>query len=282
MVSIIGVAVLGYCAVVGFLFVFQRRFLYAPDATRPDPAACGVPEMRIVTLEPADGVEIYSWYSPPNGAEGVPIIVYFHGNAEQLGTRAGRVRHFLDAGFGVLLVSYRGYGGNPGRPTETGLYADARAALGFLRGEQIGQDRIVLYGESLGSGVAVQLAWETTPAALILEAPYSSIGDVAARRFPFAPIRLLLRDRFDSRKKIGAVNAPLLVLHGERDRTVPIDLGRKLFAAAREPKEACYFADAAHTDLYDFGAAAEVIRFLRALPRFDPRRHGAPDHLSVV
>jgi fermentation-respiration switch protein FrsA (DUF1100 family) len=162
----------------------------------------------------------------------------------------------------VLLTTWRGYSGNPGRPTEQGLYTDGRAALDFLAAQGIPPGRTALYGESLGAGVAVALAAEFAAGALVLESPFSSIADVAARKFPIFPVRLLVRDRFDSLAAIGRVRAPLLVLHGEADDVVPVDLGRRLLAAANPPKTGHFVAGAGHNDLHEFAVAETVIPFV--------------------
>jgi len=164
------------------------------------------------------------------------------------------------------LVSYRGYAGNPGTPTEEGLYADGRAALGFLAERGIGPGGVVLYGESLGSGVAVDVARQQAAsepvAAVILESPFSSIADVAQTHYPFVPARWLVKDRFDSVAKIAAIGTPLLILHGGRDRVVPQRFGRRLFAAAAQPKENRWFDEAGHSDLYSHGAAQVATAFI--------------------
>lgn len=269
--TLAGAVYLGICA---FMFVAQRRFLYAPDAARPDPAAAGVPDMRVLSLPAADGVELLAWYRPAADAR-MPVLVYFHGNAGHIGERGYKMRPFLDAGFGVLLLSYRGYGGSGGSPTEQGLYVDARAALDFLRAEGVTPDRTVIYGESLGSGVAVQIATETPPAALILEAPFISLTAAAFHKAPYIPVPLIIRDRFDSLAKIGAVRSPLFIVHGERDRTVPVSHGRRLLAAANEPKEALFVPEAGHGDLYDFGLAEAVIEYLAKTLSLDPPANAA-------
>jgi hypothetical protein len=259
----IGAVITAYGGLISYLWLFQRKILFRPDGTPGEPAACGVPEMRTIALAAADGLTLRAWYRAPT-ASGAPNLLYFHGNDEHLGTRADKVRPYLDAGLGVLLVSYRGYGGNPGRPSEQGLYHDARAALAFLAAEGAGPGDIVYYGESLGSGVAVQLALEAPPAALVLEAPYTDVAAVGQRRYPFIPVRLLMRDRFDNLAKIPGVAAPVLVIHGEQDRTTPVEFGRAVHAAAPEPKQARFYRQAAHIDLYDFGAAEDVLRFIAA------------------
>lgn len=254
-------AVVIYLCLLGLLFLLQRALIYHPSAGRPDPAMSGVPEMAPVSLATSDGLSLLGWWRPPPTRE-APVIVYLHGNAGTLAHRAAKVRPYLDRGWGVLLVAWRGYSGNAGRPTEEGLYADGRAAIGFVDKEGIAPQRIVLYGESLGSGIAVQLASERAPGALALEAPFSSLAEVAGAHYPIFPAAWLVRDRYDSVAKIGRVSAPVLVMHGERDNVVPIRFGRRLLAAANDPKEGVFLERAGHNDLYDFGAAEAVIRFV--------------------
>lgn len=264
MISVIAVAVAAYVAFVGALYLGQRSLLYYPDTSVPSPAASGLPEMATVRLDTDDGLRLLAWYRAAPADR--PTVVYFHGNAGSIGGRAFKVRPYLDAGFGLLLVEYRGYGGNPGKPTETGLYADGRAALAFLDVEGVAATDLILYGESLGSGVAVHLAAERGAAqpvgGLILEAPFSSMAAVAAHHYPFVPARSMVKDRYDSDAKIARIGAPLLIVHGDRDRTVPPRFGRRLFDAAIEPKEIRLLTGARHNDLYDFGAAEAVIEFI--------------------
>ncbi len=244
----------------GLLLLAQCRMMYFPDAQVPVPERAGVPEMAAVALTTDDGLELLAWYRPP--PHSAPTVVFFHGNAGHIGHRGRKVRPLLDAGFGVLLVSWRGYGGNPGSPTEQGLYHDARAALSFLADAGVPSSRVVLYGESLGSGPAVQLATERPVAAVVLEAPFTSVAEVAQRHYWFLPARHLVLDRFDSLSKITRIGAPLLIVHGEKDRVVPVEMGRALLAAAREPKDAVFVPDAGHNDLYDHGVADAVIAFV--------------------
>jgi hypothetical protein len=161
------------------------------------------------------------------------------------------------------MAEYRGYGGNAGTPSESGLVADGAAALDFLDGEGIAPNRLVIYGESLGSGVAVFLAAQREVASLILEAPFTSVAEVAQHHYSFIPASALLRDRFDSRAKIGNVRVPILVLHGERDRVVPLRYGRALFDVAPDPKELWLSREAGHEDLVRYGALEAVLDFLR-------------------
>jgi hypothetical protein len=263
MSAVLGTLIAVYVAMLLVLYVTQRQLLYVPDVQPPDLAAVGLAHvMGPVATRTDDGLDLLAWYRPP-AANPAPVLVYLHGNAGHIGNRAERIRPYLEAGFGVFLVEYRGYGGNPGRPSEPGLYADARAALDYLREQGIGADRVVLYGESLGTGVAVQMAVERGCAALVLEAPFTSVAAVAQSRYWMFPVRPLVRDKFDSLAKIGRLRCPLFVMHGERDRVIPVRFGRELFAAAPEPKEGRWFPDGTHVDFDEHGAPAAVLRFLR-------------------
>lgn len=266
---VLTVALGAYAIVIAGLYLFQRHLLYHPNTREPDLAQAGVPEMSAVTLSSEDGLKLVSWYAAAR--DGQPTLVYFHGNAGHIGHRGFKARPYLDAGWGVMLVGYRGYGGNPGMPSEAGLYADARAALAFLDGQGVPTGRRLLYGESLGTGIAVRMAAEAarngkgSVGAVLLEAPYTAIADVAAEHYPFVPARRMMHDHFDALASIGAIAAPLLVVHGERDHVIPTHFGRDLFAAAREPKTAHWIAEAGHNDLHDHGLAHRVMAFVAEL-----------------
>ncbi|MEX2650102.1 MAG: alpha/beta hydrolase [Alphaproteobacteria bacterium] len=256
--GLIGVA--GYVVLLGGLYLAQRRLIYYPDAEVPDRARAGATMMEDVRLATADGLDLLAWYAPAR--RGKPTVVVFHGNAGDIGHRFDKFRFLIDAGHGLLLVEYRGYGGNPGSPTEQGLYADADAALAFLVGRGVPPARTVLYGESLGSGPAIEAARRTRVGAVILEASFTSVADVAADIYWYVPARRLVLDRFDSAAKVGAIGCPLLILHGARDEVVPARFGRALHAAAREPKELWIAPEGDHNDLYDHGAGDVVLGFL--------------------
>lgn len=252
-----------YGALVLLLFVMQRQMIFLPDRTPARPADWGVAEMVTVALETADGLTLNAWY---RAAEpGRPTLVWLHGNGGHLGYRGPKYRPWLDGGHGLLAVSWRGYGGNPGKPSEAGLYADGRAALAWLAGQ--GAERIVLYGESLGSGVATLLAAERAAAGdpvagVVLESPFTSMAAAAAYHYPFVPARWLVRDRFDSLSRIAGIGAPLLVVHGARDRIVPVAMGRALVEAAAVPKQGVFIDRAGHNDLADFGLFERAADFV--------------------
>ncbi|HEY8874087.1 MAG TPA: alpha/beta hydrolase [Stellaceae bacterium] len=257
---LVGIPLIAYLAVLSSLYVFQRQLLYFPDKSRPQLADLAQLGVREIGLTTADRLSLFSWYLPP--LDGRPVIFYLHGNGGNIGYRGDRMRRFAREGYGVLMLEYRGYGGNPGTPTEAGLYDDARAGLEFLQREGITADRLVLYGESLGSGVAVHLAARRPVAALILESPFTSVAAVAQYHYPYVPAALMIWDRYDSLSRIGRVSAPILILRGERDAVVPAPFSEALFDAAPEPKEGWSAPDAGHVNLDGFGALEIVVAFI--------------------
>jgi len=257
-----------YVSLLGVLYVLQRRLLYFPDNGRPDPSLVGVPGVAVEHVATKDGLSLLAWYAPPNDPSGF-VVLYLHGNGGNIAYRAERLRRFARAGWGTLLLEYRGYGGNPGTPTEEGLVQDAQAGLAALHRRGVASEQVLIWGESLGCGVAVRLASEHRVAALLLEAPYTSITALARRQFRFVPVGLLLKDRFDAISRIPAVRAPIFVMAGGRDTLIPPDVSRELFAAARKPKEFWLAPEAGHNDLGAAGAIEAAVAFVR--------RHLAPN-----
>ena len=253
------VAAAAFGGFVALMYVAQRSLMYFPERARTPPAAAGLFDAQEIVLDTADGEKVIVWYAPPK--DGKPLLIYFHGNAGALHYRADRFRAWLDDGIGLVALSYRGYGGSSGSPTEPGLIADAEAAYRFAAA-RTPAERIVLFGESLGGGVAVALAAARRIGGLVLEAPFTSAADVGARAYWYLPVRLLMKDPFHSDARIGKVTAPLLVLHGARDGVVPIALGERLFSLANEPKRFVRFAEGMHNDLDRHGALDAVRLFL--------------------
>lgn len=221
------------------LFLAQRTLLFHPPADPGLPSAYGLEEAQVVDITSEVGLKLKSWYIAPQN--GKPVLVHLPGNASSLANRAPMAAQLATLGYGQLIVGYRGYSGNPGSPTEAGLYADARANLKWL-----GAQPFVLMGESLGTGVAVQMATEFQPKAVILESPYASIAATAQYHYWWLPAYWLVRDRFDSLSKISHVHVPLLVVQGDSDPVVPTKFGRMVFAAANEPKQALWLEDIGH------------------------------------
>jgi fermentation-respiration switch protein FrsA (DUF1100 family) len=272
LVWVAGIAASLYLAVIAGLYLYQRQLLYHPDRARPVLGVLARMGVREVALPTTDGLSLLAWYLPardaPNGEPGRepggerPVLVYFHGNGGHIGYRADRIERFAREGYGVLMLEYRGYGGNPGLPSEAGLFADAAAALRFVADQGVPGRRLVLYGESLGTGIAVWAAATHAVGAVVLESPYTSIAAAAQFHYPFVPTSWLVSDRYDSLSRIGQVRAPILMLHGARDGIIPLSLGEALFAAAPEPKEQWIASDASHTDLGHFGAFDVAVGFI--------------------
>jgi uncharacterized protein len=255
---LVGLAALGALAL-GAAYFGQRRLIYYPDTVHSLPSEAGLAGVEERVLKTPDGARVVAWYG--KAKPGQPTILYFHGNAGSLANRALRIERFMGEGWGVYMMTYRGYGGGTGKPTEAHNVADARLAYGALVHEGVEPSSIILYGESLGTGIAVRLAAERQVAGVVLDAPYTSLVDVAAGVYPFLPVRLALADRYESSKYIKQVHAPLLILHGERDDVIPVAMGRELFRLANEPKRLAVFPNGGHSDLYlDGNGALEAMR----------------------
>jgi hypothetical protein len=254
---IIVVLVTGYGVLNAYLYLFQRDLLYHPAKNLAEPEIYGLKDTAAIRLRTNDNIQITAWYHPAN--EGEPTIVYLHGNTGNLGDRSERLAEFLKTGMGLMAVSYRGFGDSEGKPSKNGMYNDARSAISYLlKHKNIKISDIVLYGESLGSGVASKMAREyPSVRALVLEAPYTSIADRAAELYPYAPVRWILKDNFNNKKNLPKVHVPLLLFHGYLDETMPIQHSRTLLSIANAPKEARFFEQVGHTD-FDFRAVSEV------------------------
>lgn len=251
-----------YLLFVVVLIIFQRHFQYFTEWPAPD-ISLAPAGMHQISVETEDGLNLSGWLSYP-ARKDKPFLVFFHGNAQTIEHRLDKADPYLKAGYGVLLAEYRGYGGNPGRPTEEGLYKDARAYLNLaLKDPRIAEDRIIIYGESLGSGVATQMATEYKPERLVLEVPFSSALDVAGSRFFFVPfLSYLMLDQYDNTGKIARVQCPVLIGTAGSDFVIPNRFGKKLFEAANEPKKYVHYPQAMHHTMYSYGFAADVMAFV--------------------
>ena len=255
-------AALLYLGALVFLYVKQRDMLFPiPPVGRTAPAAVGFGEAEEHVLTTEDGENVIVWHV--RARQGRPVILFFHGNGDFLAGRVSRFRQLTSDGTGLVALSFRGYAGSTGSPSEEGLLKDAAAAYAFTIARYDAR-AIVAWGFSLGSGVAVAIAAEHPVGKLILEAPYTSTVDVAASLFPIAPVRLLMRDQFRSDQRIVHVNVPLLVMHGDADPAINIRFGERLFALAHEPKQFVRFPGGGHENLDDFGAIETARRFIGA------------------
>ena len=249
-----------FVTLVLILYVFQRQLIYFPAKETPDRHRFHADDMQIITLHTDDGLSLNAWYKP--AAIGKPTVLLAHGNASHMGYRMPLARQLIDKGYGVLLVEYRGYGGNQGMPTEQGLYSDARAGMAFLNQQGVSSQHVVLYGESLGTGVATKMATEYAVCAVVLQSPYTSLATVARYHYPW--IFLSPRDKFDSFSRIRNIHAPLLILHGTKDSVVPFEEGLALFKQAIEPKQWVALPNKGHSQLWDADFIRDVSEFIDA------------------
>ncbi len=250
-----------YVLVVLAAWLGQRKLIYVPDTTRYAPARYGLHDVVERELAMPDGARLVAWYSMP--LPGQPTLLYFHGNAGGLHSRAERIKRYATRGVGVFMTSYRGYSGSSGSPSEAANVADAIEAYDTLVRDGVRPADIVLYGESLGSGVALQVAAQRPVSGVILDAPYTSMVAMAQRTYPILPVRALLADRYESDRHIVRLKVPLLVLHGAQDELIPVTMGQALHAAATGPKQLVVFPKGGHSDLDSHGAVDAVMRWLQ-------------------
>lgn len=254
--SLLIFALVAYVVIMVGLFFLQRQMIYGPDRRDFTLAMPAEPGYQVIETETVDGLQLRHLWAAPERSD-APVFVVFHGNAGNVSHRPDKFDFLLSSGAGLLLTEYRGFGGNPGSPDEKGLYADARSVMDWLADEGIPPDRIVLYGESLGSGVATKVAADlsaqgTPPHALALEAPFTSVPAVAQRRFWWLPATWLTLDRFDSLSRIADIDTEILIIHGTADRVVPYDMGVALAEAAGPRARFLSLEGAGHIELLDF------------------------------
>jgi pimeloyl-ACP methyl ester carboxylesterase len=256
------VAVVFYLIGLAVLFFKQREMLFPiPPVGRTAPAAAGLPEAEEQVLTTGDGEKVIVWHVPAK--PGRPVVLFFHGNGDFLAGLVARFKGITADGTGLVALSFRGYAGSTGSPSEQGLLQDAAAAYAFTS-QRYSAERLVAWGFSLGTGVAVAIAAEHPVSKLILEAPYSSTVDVAGAMFRIVPVSLLMRDQFHSDQRIARVTAPLLIMHGTNDQAIPIAFGERLFALANQPKQFVRFPGGGHENLDDFGAMQTARQFINA------------------
>lgn len=229
------------------VWLLQRRLIYFPESIIP-PVGSVPPGAREITLRTEDGLALGAWLFPPTGADRGVTVLTMPGNAGSRALRAPLANRLAAVGFAVLLLDYRGYGGNPGRPSENGLISDARAARAYLADHGVPADRLIYFGESLGAAVATRLAVEQPPGGLVLRSPFTSLAAVGSRHYPLLPVRLLLRDRFPVTELIGQVRVPTVVVYGSADTIVPPEQSKAVAAAAGGPVRVVPVVGADHND----------------------------------
>ncbi len=251
-----------YVIALAVTFAIQRDLIYFREMSSKlrEPGVLAIAGSTRVTIPTNDGEKLAGWYLPPRDEAG-PVFLFFHGKGGGLERKTQRWAAISGHGAGVLAISYRGYPGSTGSPSEKGLYEDARSAYAWLR-QKFEPADIVLHGLSLGTGVAAKLAAEVDARALILEAPYTALVDVAGDRHPYFPVSFLMWDQFPTRDIIAKIDMPLLIVHGDQDRVIPLDHARRLFELAHEPKKLVVMRGGRHNSLSRDGMYAFVWSFL--------------------
>jgi len=233
-VLILLIFVLAYSLVLVSTYIFQRNLLYHPSENNyfGDKIVVSIEKVKIKTK---DNIELLSWYHNKN-LNNYKTILFLHGNAGSLENRIHKINHFKDVKVNFLIVAWRGFSGNKGKPTEEGLYEDARSAIRWLKSKGVKENNIIIYGESLGTGVATEIAQNKNFAGIILESPFTSMVDAGKNKYPYLPVRLLLKDKYESNKKLKNINIPILIMHGKVDNIVPFNMGKKMYELANNPK----------------------------------------------
>ena len=240
-----------------FLYGYQRHYLYIPLTVEVGaPATYGLPYVQDVTTKTADGLSLRSWFMPPPA--GRPVILFFHGNGDNLISIDYVFPFFHPRKFGVFACEYRGYSRNPGDPSEQGFYADARGCVAWLKDHGYATDKLIFYGVSLGAAVAIQMATELQPKTLVLQSPFTSFTDLARLAEPDYPVGYMVTEAWDNLSKIGKVRSALLILHGTADDLIPIGMSRRLYAAANDPKTLVEIPGADHLNMYEHGAGDRI------------------------
>lgn len=257
------VLLVAYVIVTIGMYVFQRSFLYLPDKQAASPSDLGLSGVQSLIIPASDGEKLQAWFLPAKPDR--PTILYLHGNAGSIAGRADRLTLYQQNGYGMLLLSYRGYGGSTGSPTEQGLVNDAVAAYTWLNNQNIQAEKIVLVGESLGAAIAVRLAVKHPVSAVILEAPFTSTMDVAKATYWWLPVNLLMKDRFETIKIIDQVKSPLLIVHGDQDEVTNVRQGKQLFASAPDPKTLKIIKGASHVGIQNQDVWRMELEFIARL-----------------
>ena len=245
------------------LYIFQRDLLYHPTENNydGDKLTVNIQEVKIVT---DDNIDLLAWYHNKD-INKFKTILFLHGNAGSLENRIHKINHFEDMNINFLLLSWRGFSGNKGKPTEKGLYQDARSAVKWLVKQGVIEENIIIYGESLGTGITTEIAQNKNFAGIILETPFTSMVAAGKSKYPIFPIKLLLKDKYESDKKIKNIKSPVLIMHGEEDQIVPFWMGEKMFQMANEPKYSYFTKFDNHMMEFDENLVSELKKFIKSL-----------------
>ena len=249
-----------YLLIGSMIFLFQRKIIFNISGKPNKPEDYELNNIKELKIQTSDGVDLLAWFSMPKS--NLPLLVYFHGNSFDIGERAHRIKRYINNGWGVLLLAWRGYSGNLGKPTEKNVYIDGESTIKWIIDNlNFDYENLIIYGESLGCAVAVELGTRYKFKSIILESPFTSIPDIARKRYKIYPIKNLVLDKFDNYSKIDKILCPILIISGKKDEVVPHSHSKKLFLKAKNPKKNLFIDEAMHNNLYVFNIDKEVIEF---------------------
>ena len=259
---VIGILVI-YASVLVLLYIFQRNLMYHPDENNyfGDKLEVNIEKVKIKT---SDNIDLLGWFHKKD-LKRLKTIVYFHGNAGKLENRIHKLNHFKDMDVNFLIIAWRGFSGNEGKPSEEGLYIDGNSAIMWLKNLGLSEEDIIIYGESLGTGIATEIAQNNNFAGLILETPFTSMIEAAKNFYPYIPVSLILKDKYKNNLKIKNVNIPVLVMHGETDQIVPFWMGEKIYEIANQPKYSYFTKYDDHMMEFDENLVLALKAFIKSL-----------------
>ena len=255
--------ILIYFFIIIFTYFFQRSLLYHPTENNYSEDKILV-SIEKVSIKTNDNLKLLGWYKNNNLSK-YKTVLFLHGNAGTLENRIHKINHFEKINVNFLLVAWRGFSGNKGKPTEKGLYEDARSAVKWLEEKGIKKNNIILYGESLGTGVVTEIAQNENFAGVILESPFTSMIDAGKDKYPFLPVKILLKDKYESDKKIKNIKSPVLIMHGKVDKIVPFHMGQTMYELANEPKYSYFTEYDDHMMEYNEKLLNELKKFIQSL-----------------
>ena len=250
-----------YLILLTFIYLNQRNLLYLPSENNYLDDKIKF-EYEEYFIEVEQNIKLKSWLIKKDFKK-YKTLLFFHGNAGNLFNRSYKLNRFNELDLNVLIISWRGFSGNPGEPTEINLYEDSRKAVKWLNDKGVSSENIILYGESLGTGVAVELGQNNKFNSIILESPYTSMEKAAKIYYPYLPIKYLLKDKYNSEKKIKNINIPILIMHGKKDHIIPFHMGKKLFETANLPKQFLVIASDDHMLTFDDKLISEIKKFIK-------------------
>ncbi len=261
--ALIAVFVIIYFLIVFLVYIFQEKLLYHPNENNYSNDKLEI-QIKNVKIKTKDKIDLIAWYHIKEN-KNYKTILFLHGNAGSLENRIHKINKFKDININFLLLAWRGFSGNLGSPTERGLYEDAESAVRWLESQGIKKSKIIIYGESLGTAVATEISQNKNFAGLILESPFTSMIDAGKNVYPFLPVKLLLKDKYESIKKIKDINIPILIMHGKNDKIVPFSMGQKMYELANEPKNSYFTEYDNHMMEFDVSLLNILKKFIKSL-----------------